>query len=73
MPILKIDEIAPDGVKITLDWGNFVAGSSMFVPCINTEEATKQVKRICKEKGFEVTCKSVIYNEKFGLRITRTV
>lgn len=73
MPILKIDEIAPDGVKITLQWEKFVVGSSMFIPCIDVEEATKQVKRICKEKGFTITCKVVIYNDKFGLRITRTL
>ena len=73
MPILKIDEIAPDGVRIVLQWEKFVVGSSMFVPCINTEEAIKQVKRICKEKGFTITCKVVIYNDKFGLRITRTL
>lgn len=73
MPILKIDDIAPDGVKITLDWDKFVVGSSMFIPCIDNEEAAKQVKRICKEKGFKITCKVVIYNEKLGLRIDRTV
>ena len=73
MPILKIDEIAPDGVKVTIDWDKFVVGSSMFIPCIDNEKCVVQVRKICELKGFKVTHKSVIYGEKLGVRIWRTV
>ena len=37
MKIAKIDDINPDGLKVTIDWAAMDVGTSFFLPCINTE------------------------------------
>lgn len=73
MPVLKKNEIAPDGVRITVDWDSFELDTSMFIPCIDTEEAVKQIRKIASQKGFKFTYKPMIVNEKWGVRIWRTL
>ena len=52
MPILKIDDIAPDGARIVIDWDNMGIGYSIFIPCLESEQALKQVKVVTDRKGF---------------------
>jgi len=73
MPVLKIDDIAPDGVRIVIDWGTFELGASMFIPCVDTEEAVKQLRKITSRKGIKFSHKAMIVNEKWGVRIWRTL
>ena len=40
--VLKISDLNPDGVRIIVAWDELVVGASVFIPCINTEEAMKQ-------------------------------
>ena len=37
--VLKISDLNPDGVRIIVAWDELVIGASVFIPCINTEEA----------------------------------
>jgi len=60
---LKYSDILPDGVRIVIDWDKFVVGTSVFIPCINTRQAIRDVvdasgvpkdalvKRVCVEGG----------------------
>ena len=48
--VLRLHDLNPDGVRIVVDWGSMVAGSSVFVPCINTTKALEQVRRICVDR-----------------------
>jgi|TARA_R110002153_G_scaffold52701_7_gene147555 hypothetical protein len=48
-----------------------VINSSIFVPCINTQEATRQVKKIVVDKNWGVEIKVRIEGEKLGLRVWR--
>ncbi len=61
--ILDATDISPDGVRIVIRWDNFVPGSSVFIPCINTRAAVDSllevtgypkdaiIKRVCIERG----------------------
>ena len=49
MKIAKIDDINPDGLKVTIDWAAMDVGTSFFLPCINTEKARKQLKSVAKK------------------------
>ena len=71
--VLKTDEFNPDGVRIVVKWDSFVVGASMFIPCINTEEAMRQVAKIVVDKGYETEAKAVIAHKILGVRIWRTV
>jgi len=50
-----------------------VAGSSVFIPCINTEEAMRQSAKILVNKGFKTEARVVVENKILGVRIWRMV
>ena len=71
---LRLYDLNPDGVRIVVDWGAMVVGSSVFIPCINTNKALQQVKRICVEEfGWDVRAKMVIEKPFSGVRVWRIV
>jgi len=71
--IPRTDDLHPDGIRVTVDWDKMVVGASIFVPCINTEEAKKQVAKIAKTKGWETKVFIRIEDGRFGVRIWRTL
>jgi len=71
--VLKTDDLNPDGVRIIVKWDDMVAGSSVFIPCINTEEAMRQSAKILVNKGFKTEARVVVENKILGVRIWRMV
>jgi hypothetical protein len=69
--VLREDDIAPDGVRIVIDWRQMVVGSSVFIPCINTDSAIKQVSRLFAQRKWGLNHHIRIENGKIGLRIWR--
>jgi hypothetical protein len=69
----KLDDIAPDGVRIIVRWDKMVVGASIFVPCINARKAREQVNEIFKRKKWKYKAKTTIESGKLGVRIWRTV
>lgn len=70
--MLKLDDIAPDGVRIIVRWDHMGVGASVFIPCINARKAREQVNVIFKRKGWKYTAKTTIESDKLGVRIWRT-
>jgi len=70
---LKVDDLDPDKVKVTVSWEDMVIGASVFIPCINTEKAKQQMEKIAKDKSWQVAVRVCIENEMFGVRIWRIV
>lgn len=69
---LKTYDLNPDGVRIVVDWGAMVVGSSIFVPCIATDKALQQIKRICvDEMEWDIVAKAVISGSHTGVRVWR--
>jgi hypothetical protein len=50
-----------------------VIGASVFIPCVNTEKAKQQMKKIAEDKSWQVAVRVCIENEMFGVRIWRIV
>lgn len=71
--VLKIDDLNPDGVKVIVKWDDLVVGASVFIPCIDTEEAMRQAAKITVRKGYKTEARVTIENEILGIRIWRTV
>ncbi len=69
--ILKSDDLNPDGVRIVVNWGSMVTGSSVFILCVNVQEAVKQIKNVAKTKGWDVETHVRVENNKLGVRIWR--
>jgi len=71
--VLKIDDLNPDGLRITVNWGVMDVKSSIFIPCINTEKAKDQLKKLAKRKKWEFEVQICIEDKKLGLRVWRIV
>lgn len=66
-----VDELNPDGVRISVEWDKFVPGASVFVPTLNTEEAIKQAKEIAKLRHWKVATRVRIEAGRRGIRMWR--
>ena len=70
--ILRTYDLNPDGVRVVINWEKMVVNASIFIPCVNTEDALSQIKRVTAEKGWGIEAKILIEDEKLGLRVWRT-
>ena len=71
MKPLRLDDLDPDGVKISIKWDKFVVGASVFIPCIDTEKAKKQLKRVASLKQYQISIQIRIENGMWGVRTWR--
>ena len=69
----NLGDIYPDGVTITVDWDAMEVDMSVFVPCINSEEAKLQADKIARKRGWKVKVQARIEDGKFGVRIWRVM
>lgn len=69
--VLRIHDLSPDGVRIVIDWGSMQVSDSVFVPCVNTENANKQIARVMRDLKWKYTTRISIENLKLGVRIWR--
>jgi ABC-type histidine transport system ATPase subunit len=71
--VLRTYDLCPDGVQVIVDWGSMSVGTSIFVPCINTPEATRQAKAITAKKDWRIETRVRIEGGKLGVRIWRVL
>lgn len=71
MGVLTLDQIAPDGPLIVIDWDQLKVGSSVFVPCMNTSLAKRQVGEIFKRRGWKMRLVIRPERELWGVRFWR--
>ena len=70
---LKFDDLTPDQVKIIVDWDTVSVRASVFIPCVNSVKAKKQLLDIAQRKNWGVEVRVRIENGMFGVRMWRTV
>ena len=70
---LRNDQLSPDGVRIKINWEQFVVGSSIFVPAINLVKLNKQMQEVAKVKEIQVKGFDRIENGKLGMRFWRVL
>ncbi len=71
MAILKKYDLNPDGVRIIVNWDDMVAGSSVFILSVNTQEALSQIKGVMNAKGWKYQMQIRVEDEKLGVRVWR--
>lgn len=71
MGVLTLDQVAPDGLLLVVNWGNMGVGASVFLPCIDTTLALKQVGGIFDRRGWRMRVAIRPENQIWGLRIWR--
>lgn len=60
-----------EGISYNVNWRNFKTGYSIFIPCLDSDIAKKEVLRVTKRLKIEVVMKVVIEEGVKGLRIWR--
>lgn len=73
LEILRTYDLSPDGVKIVVDWDSMHVNTSIFILCINTEKAKKQVKNVFVQRKWQFLTKIWVENGCLGLRVWRTL
>lgn len=68
--ILRIGQIAPDGVAIDIPWEEWEVDGSVFIPCVDTDKAVKELKSTARQKNIKIECRIRI-EEYFGIRAWR--
>lgn len=68
---LRPGDIAPDGVKMYVDWDALLPGASIFIPCINVVELVNQVHGYTDTKGWVMEYRTRIENDMWGVRFWR--
>ncbi len=75
--VIRTYDLHPDGVRLIVDWESMSIGASVFVPCVNTEAASAQAKKIFDDKGWQLHTEMRIEGGthlnvmRLGLRIWR--
>jgi hypothetical protein len=70
---IRFDDLAPDGVRILVDWSRFTVGSSVFVPAIDTTELIGQFQSIANYYNWEIDYRYRVEGGRQGLRFWRLV
>jgi hypothetical protein len=68
---IRFDDLAPDGVRILVDWSRFSIGSSVFIPAVNTTELIGQFQSIAERYNWEIEYRYRIESGRQGLRFWR--
>ena len=65
--------IYPDGVAVIIDWDKLPVNGSVFIPCIDTLEAKRQVRTIFAGRKWELECVVRVEKDLLGVRFWRTL
>lgn len=71
MTRLMVTDISPDGVRVVINWGKFVPGASVFIPCINTHKAIEDLIDAGKLRREDIAKRIRIENGQYGVRVWR--
>jgi hypothetical protein len=69
--ILRTYDLNPDGVRIVVKWHEVQVGMSIFIPCINTNKAMEQVKKITAKWSWDVEVRVGAAGDRWGVRVWR--
>ena len=73
LEIVRTYYLHPDGVRITVDWDAMEVGSSVFIPCIDTTKAKKQLELVLNTKKWSYILDIRVENRLWGVRAWRTL
>jgi hypothetical protein len=60
-----------EGVAYRINWKKFKRGASFFIPCLDDNEAKKEIQSITKRLKYEIVMRTVVEDSVKGVRIWR--
>ncbi len=70
---IRLSDIAPDGVRIIVDWVKFTENASIFIPAVNTQKAVAHVLEATKLEKQHIKYRVRVEDGVYGVRIWRLV
>ena len=70
--VRRINDLAPDGLRIIVPWHEIEPGMSVFIPCINVVACERQAKQVAARLQISINCRRGTHDNLLGLRIWRT-
>jgi hypothetical protein len=67
----KIKHLEVLGVQVKVEWGEFLVGSSFFVPCLDDRLLAASIRARAKQQGFQTQYQARVENGMWGVRIWR--
>lgn len=67
---VRYTDLAPDGVRIVIDWDSMDVGASIFIPAVNTTELIAQFKTTMPQ-DWKIEYRNRIESGKWGVRFWR--
>ncbi len=59
------------GIPVTIDWGKFQIGTSIFVPGVDQGKLQREFRREMQRLKLKVVIKPVVENDILGVRVWR--
>lgn len=63
--------LAPDGEEIIVDWWTMEAGMSIFIPCLDFQQALNEFNGVCNKMDWQFEYAVRIEGDKIGVRFWR--
>jgi hypothetical protein len=63
--------LGPDGVEFVVEWDEMQPGMSLFVPCVDVQQAVNEVNYVCERLGWTFEYIVRIESSKMGVRFWR--
>jgi hypothetical protein len=70
---VRIEDLAPDGVCIRVNWDRFVPGASVFVPCLDTAECARQFNELARTRDWVWDARLRVEKTRWGIRFWRVL
>lgn len=66
-----VAKILNEGVPVHIEWHLLTPGSSFFIPALNTDQLSKDVRKVAARKGIKLIDKVCVENGMYGIRFWR--
>lgn len=60
-----------EGVQVEIAWGEFIIGSSFFIPCVNTQAVMGHIIPRAGSFGMKIQARGRVENGMWGVRVWR--
>jgi hypothetical protein len=63
--------ILNSGVPVIIEWHKFIIGSSFYIPTLDPDKLTEDIKREAQERNMHVKSRFCLENGTQGVRVWR--
>jgi len=70
-PLAPLKPLEIEGVRVVIDWDEFIVGSSFFIPCIDDSSVKNKLATLAAAQEIKIKTRARIENGLWGVRVWR--